>query len=121
MIYPQTILSVTDNTGAQKVMCIKILGGNKKYGKLGDSIIGVIKEITPNILLKRSTIVKAVIVRTRKPFVRKDGTSISFDDNAVVIINKENNPYGTRIFGPIAREIRNTKFSKIISLASEII
>jgi len=121
MIYPQTILLVTDNTGAQKIMCIKVLGGNKKYGKLGDSIIGVIKETTPNILFKRSTIVKAVIVRTRKSFHRKDGTSINFDDNAVVIINKENNPYGTRIFGPIAREIRNTKFSKIISLASEII
>jgi large subunit ribosomal protein L14 len=121
MIYPQTILSVADNTGAQKIMCIKVLGANKKYGRIGDSIVGVVKEAIPNMLIKRSTIVEAVIVRTRKSFHRKDGTFINFDDNAVVLINKEYNPRGTRIFGPIAREIRSTKFSKIVSLASEIV
>jgi len=121
MIYPQTILSVADNTGARKIMCIKVLGGNKKFGKIGDCIVGVVKEAIPNMTLKRSNIIQAIIVRTRKSFHRKDGTSISFDDNAVVIINKEYNPCGTRIFGPIAREIRSTKFSKIVSLASEII
>ena len=81
MIYPQTILSVADNTGAQKIMCIKVLGSNKKYGKIGDSIVGVVKEAIPNMLIKRSTIVEAVIVRTRKSFHRKDGTFINFDDN----------------------------------------
>ena len=121
MIYPQTILSVADNTGAHKIMCIRILGGNKKYGKIGDFIIGVVKEAIPNMLIKRSTIVEAVIVRTRKSFQRQDGTFIRFDDNAVVLVNKECNPRGTRIFGPIAREIRHTKFSKIISLATEIV
>ena len=121
MIYPQTILSVADNTGAQKIMCIKVLGGNRKYGKIGNSIIGVVKEAIPNMPLKRSNIVEAVIVRTRKPFHRKDGTSIKFDDNAVVIINPDKNPKGTRIFGPIAREIRETKFSKIVSLDSELV
>lgn len=121
MIYPQTILTVADNSGARKIMCIRILGGNRKYGKIGDSLIGVIKESIPNMNLKRSLIVKAVIVRTRKQISRQDGTKILFDDNAVVIINDDYNPIGTRIFGPIAREIRNTKFSKIISLASEIL
>lgn len=121
MIYPQTILSVTDNTGAKKVMCIKILGGNKTYGKIGDSIIGVVKEAIPNTMLKKSSIVKAVIVRTRKPMRRLEGTLIKFDDNAIVILNKENNPYGTRIFGPMPKEIRTTKFCKIISLAYEIV
>lgn len=121
MIYPQTILTVTDNTGAQTLMCIRILGCNKKFGEIGDSIIGVVKSSIPNMILKRSTIVEAVIVRTRHPIHRYDGTSINFDDNAVVIINKEYNPIGTRIFGPIAREIRYTKFFKIVSLASEII
>ena len=121
MIYPQTILKVADNSGAKKVMCIQVLGNNKKYAKIGDIIIGVVKKATPNMLIKKSDIVKALIVRTKKLIQRSDGISIRFDDNAAIILNINNNPKGTRIFGPIAREIRNKKFSKITSLASEIL
>ena len=105
MIQPQTYLTVADNTGARKIMCIRILGQNKKYGNIGDVIIGVVKDATPNMPVKRSDVVRAVVVRTRHTVRRKDGMSIRFDDNAAVIINKENNPRGTRVFGPIAREI----------------
>nr|YP_010185350.1 ribosomal protein L14 [Ishige okamurae]QVJ99694.1 ribosomal protein L14 [Ishige okamurae]WAM63990.1 50S ribosomal protein L14 [Ishige okamurae] len=121
MIQPQTYLTVADNTGAKKIMCIRILGGNRHYAKLGDIIVGVVKEAAPNMLIKRSDIVKAVIIRTRKVVSRKDGTSIRFDDNAAVIINVDKNPRGTRIFGPIAREIRDKEFTKIVSLAPEVI
>jgi len=121
MIQPQTCLTVADNTGARKIMCIRILGGNKKYGKTGDVIIGVVKEAIPNMAIKRSDIVRAVIVRTSHTLRRKDGMSIRFDDNAVVIINKENNPRGSRVFGPIAREIRDKNFTKIVSLAFEVL
>lgn len=121
MIQPQTYLTVADNTGAKKLMCIRVLGNNRKSGNIGDIIIGVIKEALPNMPLKRSTIVRAVIVRTKNNIKRDDGMVIRFDDNAVVIINNENNPRGTRIFGPIAREIREKNFSKIISLATEVI
>jgi len=121
MIYPQTILNVADNTGAKKIMCIQILGGNKKYAIIGDSIIAVVKEAIPNMPIKRSDIVRAIVVRTRKTVRRSDGMYIRFDDNASVIVNTENNPKGTRVFGPIAREIRDKNFSKIVSLASEVL
>ena len=121
MIQPQTYLTIADNTGARKIMCIRVLGGNKKYGRIGDVIIGVVKDASPNMPIKRSDIVRAVVVRTRHTVRRKDGMSIRFDDNAAVIINKENNPRGTRIFGPIAREIRDKRFTKIVSLAPEVL
>ena len=121
MIQPQTYLTVADNTGAKKVMCIKVLGNNRNYAKVGDIVIGVVKEAIPNMVVKRSNIVRAVIVRTTKGIRRKDGMTVRFDDNAVVIINAENNPRGTRVFGPDAREIREKSFTKIISLANEVI
>ena len=121
MIYPQTILTVADNTGAKKVMCIRILGGNKKYAEIGDTIIAVVKESIPNMPVKRSDIVKAIVVRTRKTVRRQDGMHIRFDDNAAVIVNADNNPRGTRVFGPVAREIRDRNFSKIVSLAPEVL
>jgi large subunit ribosomal protein L14 len=121
MIYPQTILTVADNTGAKKVMCIRILGGNKKYAEIGDTIIAVVKEAIPNMPIKRSDVVKAIVVRTKKTIRRQDGMYIRFDDNAAVIVNAENNPRGTRVFGPVAREIRDRNFSKIVSLAPEVL
>ena len=121
MIYPQTILTVADNTGAKKVMCIRILGGNKKYAEIGDTIIAVVKEAIPNMPIKRSDIVKAIVVRTKKTIRRQDGMYIRFDDNAAVIVNLDNNPRGTRVFGPVAREIRDKNFSKIVSLAPEVL
>jgi len=121
MIYPQTILTVADNTGAKKVMCIRILGGNKKYAEIGDTIIAVVKEAIPNMPIKRSDVVKAIIVRTKKTIRRPDGMYIRFDDNAAVIVNPENNPRGTRVFGPVAREIRDKNLSKIVSLAPEVL
>ena len=121
MIKPQTYLIVADNTGAKKLMCIRILGNNRSSGNVGDIIIAVVKDALPNMIIKRSNIVRAVIVRTRNNIKRKDGMTIKFDDNAAVIINIDKNPRGTRIFGPIAREVREKKFTKIISLAGEII
>ena len=121
MIYPQTILTVADNTGAKKIMCIRILGGNKKYAVVGDTIIAVVKESIPNMPVKRSDIVKAIIVRTKKTIRRQDGMYIRFDDNAAVIVNADNNPRGTRVCGPVAREIRGKNFSKIVSLAPEVL
>ena len=121
MIYAQTILTVADNTGAKKIMCIRVLGGNKKYAGIGDTIIAVVKEALPNMLVKRSDIIRAIIVRTRKTIRRPDGMYIRFDDNAAVIVNMDNNPRGTRVFGPIAREIRDRSFSKIVSLAPEVL
>ena len=121
MIYPQTILTVADNTGAKKVMCIRILGGNKKYAEIGDTIIAVVKEALPNMPVKRSDVVKAIVVRTKKTVRRQDGMYIRFDDNAAVVVNADNNPRGTRVFGPVAREIRDKNFSKIVSLAPEVL
>jgi large subunit ribosomal protein L14 len=121
MIQPQTYLTVADNTGAKKLMCIRVLGNNRKYANVGDIIIGVVKQAIPNMSLKRSNIVRAVIVRTKQNIKRSDGMVLRFDDNAVVIINTENNPRGTRVFGPVAREIREKKFTKIISLANEVV
>jgi large subunit ribosomal protein L14 len=121
MIYPQTMLTVADNTGAKKVMCIRVLGGNKKYAKIGDTIIAVVKEAIPNMPVKRSDIIRAIVVRTKKSIRRQDGMYIRFDDNAAVIVNMDNNPRGTRVFGPVAREIRDKNYSKIVSLAPEVL
>lgn len=121
MIYPQTMLTVADNTGAKKVMCIRVLGGSKKYAKIGDTIIAVVKEAIPNMPVKRSDIVRAIVVRTKKTIRRPDGMYIRFDDNAAVLVNTEDNPRGTRIFGPVAREIRDKNLSKIVSLAPEVL
>ena len=121
MIYPQTMLTVADNTGAKKVMCIRVLGGNKKYATIGDTIVAVVKEALPNMPIKRSDVIRAVVVRTKKSIRRQDGMYIRFDDNAAVIVNMDNNPRGTRVFGPVAREIRDNNYSKIVSLAPEVL
>jgi large subunit ribosomal protein L14 len=121
MIQPQTYLTVADNTGAKKLMCIRVLGNNRKYAQVGDIIIGVVKDALPNMAIKRSSVVRAVVIRTKKTIQRVDGMSLRFDDNAAVIINVENNPRGTRVFGPVAKEIREKEFTKIISLANEVI
>ena len=121
MIYPQTMLTVADNSGAKKIMCIRVLGGNKKYARIGDSIIAVVKEAIPNMPIKRSYVIRAIIVRTKKTIRRQDGMYIRFDDNAAVIVNIDSNPRGTRVFGPVAREIRDRNFSKIVSLAPEVL
>ena len=102
-------------------MCIRILGNNRKYANVGDIIIGVVKDALPNMAVKRSSVVRAVIIRTKNTIRRPDGMALRFDDNAAVIINVENNPKGTRVFGPVAREIREKNFTKIISLATEVI
>ena len=121
MIQPQTCLKVADNSGAKKLMCIRILGSNRRYGFVGDVIIGVVKDATPNLTVKRSDVVRAVIVRTKHSIPRKDGSRLRFDENTSVIINKENNPRGTRVFGSIARELKDKGFTKIISLAPEVL
>nr|YP_009867300.1 ribosomal protein L14 [Calliergonella cuspidata]QKG04484.1 ribosomal protein L14 [Calliergonella cuspidata] len=122
MIQPQTYLNVADNSGARKLMCIQILGAsNRKYAHIGDVIIAVVKEAVPNMPLKKSEIVRAVVVRTCKELKRKNGTIIQFDDNAAVVINQEGNPKGTRVFGPVARELRESNFTKVVSLAPEVL
>nr|YP_010198834.1 ribosomal protein L14 [Gracilaria tikvahiae]UAD88067.1 ribosomal protein L14 [Gracilaria tikvahiae]UAD88270.1 ribosomal protein L14 [Gracilaria tikvahiae] len=122
MIQTQSYLNIADNSGARKIMCIQVLGSNNPYyASLGDVIIGVVKDALPNMPIKKSDIIRAVIVRTRKTIRRDDGMSIRFDDNAAVIINQENNPRGTRVFGPIAKELRDKNFTKIISLAPEVV
>ena len=121
MIQPQTYLRVADNSGAKNLMCIRVLGSNRRYAYVGDVIIGVVKDATPNLTVKRSDVVRAVVVRTKQPVRRKDGSRLRFDDNASVIINKENNPRGTRVFGPIARELKEKGFTKIVSLAPEVL
>ena len=121
MIQPQTCLKVADNSGAKKLMCIRVLGSNRRYGFVGDVIIGVVKDATPNLTVKRSDVVRAVIVRTKHSITRKDGTRLRFDDNASVIISKENNPRGTRVFGSIARELKEKRNTKIVSLAPEVL
>jgi large subunit ribosomal protein L14 len=121
MIQVQTYLSVADNTGAQKIMCIKILGSNKKTANVGEIIVAVVKEAVPNMSIKKSEVVKAVIVRTRKGLRRESGMSVNFDENAAVIINQDGSPKGTRVFGPVARELRDKNFPKIVSLAPELL
>lgn len=122
MIQVQTILNVADNSGARKLMCIRVLGGsNRRYAGIGDQIIAVVKDATPNMGVKRSDVVRAVVVRTRKGLRRESGMSIRFDDNAAVIITPEGNPRGTRVFGPVARELRDKSYTKIVSLAPEVL
>lgn len=122
MIQAQTILNVADNTGAREIMCIQVVGGSyRKYGNIGDVIIASVKNATPGGVVKKGDVVKAVIVRTKRGIRRPDGSYIRFDDNAAVIINDQKNPRGTRIFGPVARELRDKDFMKIISLAPEVL
>jgi large subunit ribosomal protein L14 len=122
MIRPQTLLNVADNSGAKKLMCIRVLGGSfKQSANIGDVIIAVVKQATPNMPLKKSDKVRAVVVRTAQGIQRKNGTFIRFDDNAAVVINKDDNPRGTRVFGPVARELRERDFTKIVSLAPEVL
>lgn len=122
MIQQQTVLDIADNSGAKKVMCIKVLGGTRKrYASLGDVIVVAVKEAMPNAKIKKGDVQKAVVVRTAKEVARRDGSYIKFDGNSAVIIDKANEPLGTRIFGPVARELRAKKFMKIISLAPEVI
>ena len=121
MIQRQTMLNVADNTGAKKIMCIGIPGSNRRTASVGEVITCVVKKAIPEQEVKMHEIVKAVIVRTRKEARRPDGSYIRFDDNAAVVIDKSNNPRGTRIFGPVARELRERGFDKIISLAPEVL
>ncbi len=122
MIQMKTMLTVADNSGAKQVQCIKVLGGSRrKYARIGDIIVVAVKEALPNTPIKKGGIEKAVVVRTRKEFRRPDGTFIRFDDNACVVIDANNNPKGKRIFGPVARELRERDFMKIVSLAPEVL
>jgi large subunit ribosomal protein L14 len=122
MIQEYTVLSVADNSGAKRAMCFRILGGSKKkYASIGDIIVVTVKEAIPGGTVKKSEVCKAVVVRTKAELKRKDGSLIRFSDNAAVIINEQNEPRGTRIFGPVARELREKQFMKIISLAPEVI
>ena len=122
MIQPQTRLKVADNSGAKEIMCIRVLGGSfRKSGNIGDVIVASVKTATPGGAVKKGDVVKAVIVRSSKGIRRPDGTYIRFDDNAAVIIDSQKQPKGTRIFGPIARELREKQFMKILSLAPEVL
>ena len=122
MIQQQTKLKVADNTGAKELMCIRCLGGSyRKFAGVGDVIIASVKSAIPNGVVKKGDVVKAVIVRTKKPIRRADGSYVRFDENAAVIIRDDGNPKGTRIFGPIARELRDKDYMKIISLAPEVL
>jgi large subunit ribosomal protein L14 len=122
MIQPRTMLEVADNSGAKKVQCIRVMGGSqKRYATLGDTIIVAVKEAAPDGTVKKGEVARAVVVRTTKEVRRPDGSYIRFDRNAAVLLNPQNNPIGTRIFGPVARELRDKQFTKIISLAPEVI
>ncbi len=122
MIRAETILQVADNSGAKRLLCIRVHGGTgRRYARIGDIISGAVKVATPNGVVKKGQVTKAVVVRTRKEIRRNDGSYIRFDENAAVIINENKEPVGTRIFGPVARELREKKFMKIISLAPEVL
>ena len=122
MIQAETVLDVADNSGARKVLCIKVLGGSKrKYASLGDIIVVSVKEAIPNAKVKKGDVMKAVVVRTTKEVGRADGSYIKFDSNSAVLIDNQREPIGTRIFGPVARELRAKKFMKILSLAPEVL
>ena len=122
MIQQQTLLKVADNTGAKELMCIRVLGGSKrKYANIGDVVVASVKKATPGGVVKKGEVVKAVIVRSVNGLRRNDGTYIKFDENAAVIIRDDKNPKGTRIFGPIARELRDKDYMKILSLAPEVL
>ena len=122
MIQAESLLDVADNSGARKVLCIKVLGGSRRrYASLGDVIVASVKEATPNSKVKKGDVVKAVVVRTAKEVGRPDGSYIRFDNNSAVLIDNQREPVGTRIFGPVARELRAKRFMKIVSLAPEVI
>ncbi|HEY8109181.1 MAG TPA: 50S ribosomal protein L14 [Patescibacteria group bacterium] len=122
MIQAETRLAVADNTGAKAIQCIKVLGGSRRrYARLGDVIVASVKEATPQGTVKKKDVVKAVVVRQRKESGRKDGSAIRFDENAAVIVNDDGQPRGTRIFGPVARELRDHGYSRIVSLAPEVL
>ncbi|SIS71467.1 50S ribosomal protein L14 [Alicyclobacillus vulcanalis] len=122
MIQPQTRLVVADNSGAKEIMCFRVLGGsNRKYANIGDVIVASVKSATPGGVVKKGDVVKAVVVRSKRGIRRKDGSYIRFDENAAVIIREDKSPRGTRIFGPVARELRDRDFMKIISLAPEVL
>lgn len=122
MIQAETRLRVADNTGAREILCIRVKGGShRRYAGIGDIIVGTVKSATPQGSVKKGEVVQAVVVRTRKELGRRDGTYISFDENAAVLIDAANNPRGTRIFGPVARELRERNFMKIVSLAPEVL
>ncbi|MFT4035670.1 MAG: 50S ribosomal protein L14 [Patulibacter sp.] len=122
MIQNESRLKVADNTGAREILCIRVHGGSKRrYAYVGDVITATVKQATPNGSVKKGDVVKAVVVRTKKSYGRADGTAIGFDENAAVIIDGNNNPRGTRIFGPVARELRDRSFMKIVSLAPEVL
>ncbi len=122
MIQQQTLLKVADNTGAKELMCIRVLGGSlRRYGNIGDVIVASVKKAAPGGMVKKGDVVKAVIVRSRTGVRRADGTYIKFDENAAVIIRDDKNPRGTRIFGPVARELRDHEYMKILSLAPEVL
>ncbi len=122
MIQQQSILKVADNTGAKEIMCIRVMGGfHRKWGNIGDVIVASVKKAAPGGVVKKGDVVKAVIVRTKRGLRREDGSYIRFDENAAVIIKEDNTPRGTRIFGPVARELREKDYMKIISLAPEVL
>ena len=122
MIQQQTLLKVADNSGAKEIMCIRVLGGsNRKYGNIGDVIVASVKSATPGGVVKKGDVVKAVVVRSVRGLRRADGSYIKFDENAAVIIKDDKQPRGTRIFGPVARELRDKEFNKILSLAPEVL
>lgn len=121
MIRPYTRCRVADNTGARELLCIRVMAANKEYAEIGDVIVGTVKTATPGGAVKKSDVVKAVVVRTAKDYSRPDGSTIKFDDNAVVILSDKQNPRGTRIFGPVARELREKNYMKIVSLAPEVL
>ncbi len=122
MIQPYTRLKCADNTGAKEILCIRVMkGSNTRYAYVGDVIVGVVKSATPNQQVKKSDVVKCVVVRTKQPVRRKDGSVLRFDDNAAVVINNNLEPRGTRIFGPVARELRERDFMRIVSLAPEVL
>jgi large subunit ribosomal protein L14 len=122
VIQAETRLKVADNTGARELLCIRVRGGShRRYAGVGDVIVGTVKSATPQGAVKKGEVVQAVVVRTRRQFGRKDGTYIAFDENAAVLIDAANNPRGTRIFGPVARELRERNFMKIVSLAPEVL
>ena len=122
MIQQESLVAVVDNTGAREVLCIRVLGGTRRrYARVGDQIVATVKEAQPNGMVSKGDVVRAVIVRQKQPMRRSDGSSIRFDENAVVITDVDGNPRGTRIFGPVARELRDRRYMRIISLAPEVL
>ena len=122
MIQQETRLTVCDNSGAKEILCIRVLGGTRRrYARVGDVIVATVKQAAPNGTVKKKSVIRAVVVRTRSQITRKDGSTIKFDDNAAVVIGEDKNPRATRIFGPVPRELRDMSYSKIISLAPEVL